>query len=258
MTGSRLEGRGITVRFGGLTAVAGMDLVAEPGEVTALIGPNGAGKTTLFACLSGALHANEGQVLLDGEDVTDLAPEARASRGMRRTFQRLAVFPTLTVEDNLLVGAESRHKTRLARGLVGLPDAAHRDSCRRVEEVLSQLGLRQVRTSRASTLSTGTLRLVELGRALCGDPRVLMLDEPASGLDEVEAAGLRDVLRSLADDGVAVVLVEHDMELVLGVADRVIAMSEGRLLASGTTDEIRANASVRGAYLGTPTTVAFR
>lgn len=257
MTGARLEGRGITVRFGGLTAVSEMDIVAEPGEVTALIGPNGAGKTTMFACLSGALHADAGQVLLDGEDITALAPEARAQRGMRRTFQRLAVFPTLSVQDNLLVGAESRRPSHLARGLLGMPDAAQASNCARVEEVLDQLGLRHQRHARASTLSTGTLRLVELGRALCGDPRVLMLDEPASGLDDAEATSLRGVLRSLADEGVAVVLVEHDMALVLDVADRIVAMTQGRLLATGTPAEIREDASVREAYLGTPADAAL-
>jgi branched-chain amino acid transport system ATP-binding protein len=243
-----LAAEGVVRRYGGVAAVDGVDLSAAAGEVTALIGPNGAGKTTLFACLAGTEPVDGGRVLLQDQDVTGLRPEARARRGLGRTFQRLAVFETLTVSDNLLVGAESRRPGSLLAGLVGLSarDGGDRG---RVEQVLRLLDLWEIRDVPAGRLSTGGQRLVELGRALCRDPQVLLLDEPASGLDTEETQRLQGVLRGLAADGIAVLLVEHDMGLVLGAADTVYAMAAGRLLASGTPDEVRADPAVRAAYL---------
>jgi branched-chain amino acid transport system ATP-binding protein len=253
-----LEAVAITKRYGGLVAVDDMSVVATAGEVAALIGPNGAGKTTLFRCLAGAERPDTGRVLLDGRDITRLSPDARARRGLGRTFQRLAVFPTMTVDDNLQVGAENRTSApaplrigALLLGILGFPvvdTALHR---RRVDEVVAMLGLEAVRSSPAGALPTGTLRLVELGRALCHDPKVLLLDEPASGLDSAETDDFLHVIRDVAASGVAVVIVEHDVELVFDVADRVYAMAEGRLLASGSPDEVRADPGVRAAYLDT-------
>lgn len=251
MTGARLEAKDIVIRYGGLTAVNGMCISAAPGEVTALIGPNGAGKTSLFSCLGGAIAPSSGQILLDGKDITRLSIEDRAHRGLKRTFQRLAVFPTMTVEDNLMVGAETKRRSGFVRGTLGLKEPSAPAACAVVEQVITQLGLESSRHARANTLSTGTLRLVELGRALCSQPRVLLLDEPASGLDDHETRALRDVLRSVAADGVTVMLVEHDVALVLDVADQIFAMSDGHLLAHGTPDEIRSNKAVRSAYLET-------
>jgi branched-chain amino acid transport system ATP-binding protein len=243
-----LVAEGVVRRYGGVTAVDGVDLSAPPGQVTALIGPNGAGKTTLFGCLAGTEPVDGGRVLLAGQDVTGVRPEARARLGLGRTFQRLAVFDTLTVADNLLVGAESRRPGSLVRGLLGLPSGESADR-ERVQQVLRLLGLDDVRDVPAGILSTGDQRLVELGRALCRDPRVLLLDEPASGLDTVETTRLQEVLRGLAADGIAVLLVEHDMGLVLAAADVVYAMAAGRVLAVGTPEQVRADASVRAAYL---------
>jgi branched-chain amino acid transport system ATP-binding protein len=244
-----LEAFDVVRRFGGVAAVDGVDLAASAGEVTALIGPNGAGKTTLFACLTGEERLDSGRVLLDGEDVTRLAPDARARRGMGRTFQRLAIFATLSVADNLLVGAESRVAGSLTRGLLGLPTPTAALDRDRVEEVIALLDLADVRDQSAGTLSTGGQRMVELGRALCRDPHLLLLDEPASGLDTAETDRLRVVLRGLAADGMAVLLVEHDISLVLGAADVVYAMAAGRMLARGTPDQVRADPAVRAAYL---------
>jgi branched-chain amino acid transport system ATP-binding protein len=243
-----LEAVGVVRRYGGVAAVDGVDVTANAGEVTALIGPNGAGKTTLFACLAGTEAADEGKVLLQGQDVTSLRPEERARRGLGRTFQRLAVFETLSVEDNLLVGAESRRPGSLLRGLLGLPARAAADH-ERVEQVLVDLGLTDVRSQPAGILSTGGQRMVELGRALCRDPEVLLLDEPASGLDTDETSRLQAVLRSLAANGMAVVLVEHDIGLVLGAADRIYAMVAGQIIAAGSPDEVRTDPAVRAAYL---------
>jgi branched-chain amino acid transport system ATP-binding protein len=254
--GARLQGIGITKAFGGLTAVDDMSVTAEPGQVTALIGPNGAGKTTLFPCLTGGERPDAGRVLLDDRDITRATPDARARLGVGRTFQRLAAFASMTVADNLRVGAENRTTapavmriSAMLLGILGFQVANDKRHGRRVEEVLELLSLTDLRDATAGTLPTGTLRLVELGRALCHDPRVLLLDEPASGLDTEETTNLQRVLRDLAASGTAVLLVEHDVDLVFDVADRVYAMAEGRLLAAGTADEVRAHPAVQEAYL---------
>ena len=255
-TGLRLSGLGITKTYGGLTAVDDMTVTAEPGQVTALIGPNGAGKTTLFQCLTGEERPDSGQVLLGERDITKSTPDGRARLGIGRTFQRLAAFPSMTVADNLRVGAENRTAAPAAvrlsvmlLGILGFQVANDKRHNRRVDDVLELLQLTEIRDATAGTLPTGTLRLVELGRALCHDPRVLLLDEPASGLDTEETVNLQRVLRELADAGTAVLLVEHDVDLVFDVADQVYAMAEGRLLASGGADQVRAHPAVQEAYL---------
>lgn len=256
MNGGRLEGIGIVKRYGGLTAVNDVTVSTEPGVIAALIGPNGAGKTTLFQCIAGSERPDAGRVLLDGRDITHKTSDARARLGIGRTFQRLAVFPTLTVADNLGVGAENRTSApalvrvgALLSGILGFPVVDENKHQVRVDEVIAQLGLEDVRDELAGSLPTGTLRLVELGRALCHDPIALLLDEPASGLDSTETRQFQQVLRSVASTGVAILLVEHDVELVFTVADRVYAMAEGRLIASGTADEVRRHPDVLEAYL---------
>jgi branched-chain amino acid transport system ATP-binding protein len=244
-----LSGTGITRRYGGLAAVDDVDIEVSGGEVVALIGPNGAGKTTLFSCLSGTERPDEGQVLLDGVDVTGLSADAVARQRIGRTFQRLALFASLPVRDNLRVGAESRQGSFLARGLLGWRDRSAAENLGRVDDVADLLGLGPVLDQVAGSLPTGTQRMVELGRALCRDPKVLLLDEPASGLDTPETSHLQTVLRLLAGDGMAVLLVEHDIRLVMGAADRVYAMASGRMLASGAPDEVRRDPSVRAVYL---------
>jgi branched-chain amino acid transport system ATP-binding protein len=254
--GGRLEAVEVVKRYGGLVAVDHVSVETEAGSIAALIGPNGAGKTTLFQCLTGVESPDEGRVLLDGKDITSISADARARRGVGRTFQRLAIFETMTVADNLRVGAENRGHGALYRriggllaGLLGITVADQQAASRRVDEVLELLGIADVREAPAGTLSTGTLRLVELGRALCNDPSVLLLDESASGLDTVETQGLQRVLRDVASTGVAVLLVEHDVDLVFDLADRVYAMAEGRLIAAGSPDEVRRSTAVREAYL---------
>jgi branched-chain amino acid transport system ATP-binding protein len=244
-----LSGKAITRRYGGLAAVDDVDIEVVSGEVVALIGPNGAGKTTLFSCLSGSERPDTGRVLLDDVDVTGLSADAVARHGIGRTFQRLALFASLPVRDNLRIGAESRQGRFLARGLLGWRDRSVDEHLRRVDEVAELLGLRQVLDQVSGTLPTGTQRMVELGRALCRDPQVLLLDEPASGLDTPETSHLQTILRLLAGDGMAVLLVEHDIRLVMGAADRVYAMASGRMLASGTPEQVREDPSVRAVYL---------
>ena len=244
---SRLTGTGLTCTFGGLHAVEDVDVHVEGGEVVALIGPNGAGKTTLFGCLTGTNVLDEGTVHLDGRDITAMPADRRARLGIARTFQRLEVFSSMSVADNLRTGVEGVSRGAMLRGLIGLPDRAQDED--KVREVAAALDLEAVLDQAAGTLSTGTQRRVELGRALCSSPSVLLLDEPASGLDSTETNELAAVLRRLAAEGMAVLLVEHDVRLVLDVADRVYAMATGRLIAEGTPAQISANPLVRSVYL---------
>ena len=244
MNGVRLEARGIVKRYAGVHAVDGVDLVANPGEVTAIIGPNGAGKTTLFHCLSGALLPDGGTVHLGPLDVTKAPSDARARLGLARTFQHSSVFPSLTVEENLTVGAENRRHDGIIRGLVGLPDRRRAASHEIVDRVSAQLGLDPYRDAAAATLPTGRLRLVELGRALCLSPAVLLLDEPASGLDDDETGELREVVRTLAGSGLTLLLVEHDLSFVRDTATVVHAMAAGRVVTSGPPDVIEGEAAV--------------
>ncbi|MER6361933.1 ABC transporter ATP-binding protein [Kitasatospora sp. NPDC001527] len=229
---ARLTARGVVRRYGGIEAVAGVDLVAAPGRVTGLIGPNGAGKSTLFDCLAGTARPDAGRVLLGGRDVTRLPVHARVRLGLARTFQQIAVFPTLSVADNVRVGAEQRP------GRAG----------DRTARALAVFGLEAVAAEPAGGQPTGVLRLVELARALAGGPRVLLLDEPAAGLDTAQTARLLTVLRGLADDGMALVLVEHDPDLVSELADTVYAMADGRVVAAGPTAAVLADPRVVRAW----------
>jgi branched-chain amino acid transport system ATP-binding protein len=237
-----LEVESVTKRFGGLTAVDAVSLRVLPGRVTSLIGPNGAGKTTLFNCLTGVLPPTAGRVLLDGRDITSLPMHKRAQLGIGRTFQRLEVFGGMTVEANLVVAAESVDRHRSRRGRAGVRAL--------VDEVLDQVGLTALRSKVAGELSTGTLRLVELGRALCVQPSVLLLDEPGSGLDSHESEEFEQTLRAIAASGVGVLLVEHDVDLVMSISETIYVVDFGKLIATGTPDEISVNADVRAAYLG--------
>jgi branched-chain amino acid transport system ATP-binding protein len=237
-----LEVQNLGKRFGGLKAVDDISLTVVPGQVTSLIGPNGAGKTTLFNCLTGVLPPSSGRVLLDGRDITDLPMHRRAQLGIGRTFQRLEVFAGMTVEANLLVAAEStcRHRGQHGR-------SAPREL---TEQVLETVGLTDLRHTVAGELSTGTLRLVEIGRALCVQPTVLLLDEPGSGLDSRESETLQQILLGIVGSGVGVLLVEHDVALVMAISTTVYVVDFGRLIAIGTPREISRSEQVRQAYLG--------
>ncbi|MGW1785020.1 ABC transporter permease subunit [Streptomyces sp. NPDC002143] len=218
-----LTARRLRARYGGFTALDGVELSVGAGRVVAVVGPNGAGKSTLFHCLAGTLRPARGQVLLEGRDITRLAAPARTRLGVARTFQELAVFPSLTVAENVRVGAE--------QGRIADPAA--------VERALALFGLDgAVRALPAAGLPTGTLRRVELARAFAGSPRVLLLDEPAAGLDTAEVASLARVLGALAAEGTALLVVEHDLDLVAGLADVVHVMAAGRIVASGPPDRV--------------------
>jgi ABC-type branched-subunit amino acid transport system ATPase component len=234
-----LEARELTVRFGGHVAVSEVDLQVRAGCVTGLIGPNGAGKTTTFNALCGLQNVTRGRVLLGGQDISSLPPHKRARLGLGRTFQRLETFSLLTVRENVLAGAEFRQ--RKAGG--GSPHAV-------TDHLLEQLGLGDVADERVDGLPTGRARLVEVARALANGPRVLLLDEPSSGLNEAETAEFAAVLHQLTDGGLAVLLVEHDMSLVMSACEDIHVLDFGRIIATGDPAIIQADEKVRAAYLG--------
>lgn len=250
-----LETRGLTIRFGGHLAVSEVDLDVEPGAITGLIGPNGAGKTTTFNMICGVLAPTSGTVVLEGRNITRLGTHKRARRGIGRTFQRLEVFGSLTVRENVLVGGEIRQNwgrttppgPQLLDGAEGLELEAE------VDLIVDRLGLSELADVQAAQLPTGQARLVELGRALAARPRVLLLDEPASGLDENETEEFGALLGELAAAGLGILIVEHDMPLVMRVCDQLCVLDFGQIIARGTPTEIQQNEAVLDAYLGSET-----
>jgi branched-chain amino acid transport system ATP-binding protein len=229
----------VSVNFGGLRAIDSLDLEVAEAMVTGLIGPNGAGKTTAFNVITGLQRPDSGRVYLGSRDITPLGPSARARLGLGRTFQRLELFGSLSTRDNILVALESRGvRGRKARQLAA--------------DLLERMGLERVATTQADILPTGTARLVELARALACEPNVLLLDEPSSGLDSAESTRLGSLLSELASLGVAVLLVEHDMDLVMAICSTIHVLDFGRLIASGTPEQIRRDTRVQAAYLGAP------
>ncbi|WP_322761592.1 ABC transporter ATP-binding protein [Frankia sp. Cr2] len=248
MSRAELRGRGLVRRYGGLTAVDKVDITVAPGKVTGLIGPNGAGKSTLFSLLTGVEKPDKGTVSLGGRNITRMSPDVRARRGLVQTFQVPSLFSSMTVVDNLLVGAENRRRD-YAGGLFGLTPHGTLRAQRMVTRTLDSLGLTGIADVTAGTLSTGALRLVELARALCARPDVLLLDEPASGLDGQETERLSALLRQVAAEGVGVLLVDHDVELVFSVTDQVYAMVGGRIVAEGEPSAVRDDPTVRSVYL---------
>jgi branched-chain amino acid transport system ATP-binding protein len=246
-----LDARAISKRFGGVQALYDVTMSVKAGEIFGLVGPNGAGKTTLFNCLCGQLRPDGGSVRFDGELLDGMPTYKRARLGIGRTFQRIEVFPELTVRQHLFVAARAqRGDGALWKDLLNLsqPKPEEVDA---VERVLEMVGLHDVADVPVAALSLGHCRLVELGRALAGKPRLLMADEPSSGLDVNETRALADTLRQVREDhGMAVLLVEHDLDMVAQVVDRVIVLDFGQQIAAGTLDEVLADPAVRKAYLG--------
>lgn len=239
---SLLEVQEVVVRFGGVVAVNGATFSVPAGEVVGLMGPNGAGKTTLFNVITGLQEPTHGRVRLDGRDITDEAPRKRALAGIGRTFQRLEVFGSLSVGDNIRVAAEMR----------GLDDP---EGIR--DRLLDRVGLTAFADTPADAVPTGIARLTELARALACDPRLLLLDEPSSGLNEQETQAFAVLVRSLAEDeGRSVLIVEHDVELVLGVCSTIHVLDFGTIIASGTPEQVQSDPRVQDAYLGADTGAA--
>jgi branched-chain amino acid transport system ATP-binding protein len=235
-----LEFADVTVTFGGVTALNKVSMPVELGGIHGLIGPNGAGKSTLFNVATGLVRPKHGAVLLDGKDITKLGPHRRARLRMARTFQQLELFGVLSVYDNIRTAAEIR------RGWAH----DHSDSTQDTAEVLERTGLAEMADERADGLPTGLARLLEVARALVTRPRLLLLDEPAAGLNEQETHALSTLLGGLSDDGLGIVLVEHDMDLVMKICSVITVLNMGEVLMTGAPDEVRRDQGVISAYLG--------
>jgi ABC-type branched-subunit amino acid transport system ATPase component len=251
-----LAASGITVRFGGLTALSEVSVEVQPGSIAGLVGPNGAGKSTLLAVLSGLLRPNAGRVQLRGEDVTNASCRARVRRGLARTFQQPELFLGLTVREHLMLAHRARvAPRRLWRDMLDprslLPPG--QEETERVDELLELLRLTRVAKAPVAALPLGILRLVEVGRALATEPRVLLLDEPLSGLDIKASENLLTVFRQIVDQPghqVSLIMVEHDVAAVLSLSDIVFVLDFGERIAVGSPEEIRNDPAVRAAYLG--------
>ena len=252
-TRAGLQVAGLQVRFGGNVAVDGITLHAAPGRVTGLIGPNGAGKTTTFNACSGLIRPNRGTVHLDGHDVSHVGPAGRARRGLGRTFQRMQLFDSLTVRENVSLGHEG--------GFAGWNPLRHLASSRSngqavaqaAEQAMELCDIAELANTQVSLLSTGQRRLVDLARCLAGSAEVLLLDEPSSGLDHAESERFVQVLRRTVEHrGVAILLVEHDLSLVLGLCEQIYVLDFGHMIFAGTPAEVSASPIVHAAYLGDP------
>ncbi|MCW2614453.1 MAG: transporter related [Frankiales bacterium] len=246
-----LEVRDLVVRFGGLTAVDGASLQAPLGRITGLIGPNGAGKTTTFNSCSGLNRPTSGQVLLFGEDAFSLSPTARAQRGLGRTFQRMELFDSLPVLENVALGREAGIAGNSPLRQLVARRSERREALDAAHAAMDLCGITDLADRRPGELSTGQRRLVELARVTAGDFRVLLLDEPSSGLDKSETARFGEILLDLVRErDLGILVVEHDMSLVLGICDYVYVLDFGKLVFEGTAREIASSDVVRAAYLG--------
>jgi len=242
-----LEVRGLTKRFGGLVAVSELDFEVREGEILGLIGPNGAGKSTTFNVIAGTYSADAGEVRFAGESILGEPPHRIAARGIMRTFQHNRPFAGMRVLENVLVGAHTRFKS------LGYQEEQARQ--RRAGELVEFVGLAEAREADVGTLSFGQGRLLEIARALAGEPRLILFDEPAAGLTPAELERLAGIIRGIAARGIAVLLIEHDMRFLMPLAHRVAVLNFGRKIADGLPDEIRRSAAVMEAYLGDATAV---
>jgi len=245
-----LEARSLRKRYGGVIAVDDVSLDVRAGEVVGLIGPNGAGKTTTFELLGGFTGADSGRVIFDGDDVSDLGPEQRGRRGLIRSFQDAALFPTMTVLDATRLAFERVLPTRFIGSVLGLP-GSEREKDRMARELVATMGLDAYRNKQIQELSTGTRRITEIGCLIALQPSMLLLDEPSSGIAQRETEALGHLLREIKDElDLTLLIIEHDIPLIMGIADRIVAMDAGRVIAVGRPDEVRVNPLVVEAYLG--------
>jgi len=246
-----LELRGIELSFGGVRALSSVDLTVREGDIHAIIGPNGAGKSSLLNVISGLYRPLAGTIAFAGKDYTHVPVSALAHLGIARTFQNLALFAGMSVRDNIVMGRAAFARSNFAENVLGLPRSRsdERESARRAEEIMDFLGLHAKGDRKVATLPYGLQKRVELGRALIAGPRLLLLDEPMAGMGPEESARLVETLRQLKGS-LTVLLIEHDMDAVFALADRISVLVYGRVIASGEAAAIRADPAVRQAYLG--------
>jgi branched-chain amino acid transport system ATP-binding protein len=247
-----LEAEGIGIAFGGLRALEGVGFSARAGEVLAIIGPNGAGKTTLFNIVSGLYRADAGRIRLNGQDVTEAPPHRLAARGLSRSFQNLQIFFRMTALENVMAGRHLREGSGLFADLFRLPAARRANAATRQAglALLERVGLAEFADQPAGALPYGALKRLEIARALATGPRVLLLDEPAAGCNPVETEEVDRLIAAIAAEGLAVVLIEHDMKLVMRISRHVVVLNQGRMLAEGPPAAVRADPAVIAAYLG--------
>ena len=247
-----LEVRQLSKVFGGVKAVQNVSFSIDAGIVYSVIGPNGAGKTTLFNLITGVYTPSEGEIVLDGENLAGKSPNQLARRGVARTFQNLQVCMNMSALENVMVGAHLRLDRNLIKAALRFPGLAGRDRQLRQEaaELMAFIGLEKYVGARADCMPYGALKRLEIARALAMKPRLLFLDEPAAGLNPKETLEVDELVRKVADSGVTVVLVEHDMKMVMNLSDRILVLDYGKKLAEGTGEEVRRNPDVIAAYLG--------
>lgn len=247
-----LEVRGITQRFGGVTALEDVSFTVEKGAITGIIGPNGAGKTTLFNIVTGIYTPTSGTVYLEGKDVTRLAPERLAARGMVRTFQNIELFGKMTVLENVMVGLHTKGSSGILASAFRLPWQIAEEKRLREQAYhwLEFTGITDLADAEAGSLPFGKGRLLETARAMALEPKVLLMDEPAAGLNSRETLELAHLIQKIRESGITVALVEHDMELVMDICEAIVVLNLGKKLAEGTPREIQENPDVIAAYLG--------
>jgi branched-chain amino acid transport system ATP-binding protein len=247
-----LEVENLSIAFGGVKAVQYVSFAVESGIVYSVIGPNGAGKTTLFNLITGVYTPSEGEIRLDGQSIAGAAPHALALRGMARTFQNLQVCMNMTALENVMVGAHLKLDRNLIKAMLRFPSLARRDAQLRDEarELMRFVGLDAYWNLSANSMPYGALKRLEIARALAAKPRILFLDEPAAGLNSKETAEIDELVQKVAENGITVVLVEHDMKMVMNISDRILVLDYGKKLAEGTAQEVRENPDVISAYLG--------
>ena len=247
-----LNVKNLTQRFNGLVALENVNMSVEEGEIVGIIGPNGAGKTTLFNCITGIYHPSEGNIEMLGRDITGWKPHKITELGFARTFQNIKLFPKMTVLDNVIVGMHTRTKTNILTAIFNTRSKREEDrNCeKKAIEILKLFNMEHLKYEMSTALPYGPQRDLEIARALASDPKLLLLDEPAAGMNESETEALRKTVYRLKQMGYTILLIEHDMKFVMNICERIYVLDNGRLIASGTPQEVKENAAVIEAYLG--------
>jgi branched-chain amino acid transport system ATP-binding protein len=246
-----LSVKSLSRSFGGVAAVSDVSFDVKKGHVHAVIGPNGAGKTTLFNLISGVYEPDAGSIHLDGQDISGCAPETLAKKGMSRTFQNLQVCMNMTAIENVMLGAHLHQNQSLWAGVLGLTKSADKRLQEEAVALMTYVGVGEYTDAHATQLSFGVLKRLEIARALASKPRLLLLDEPAAGLNDSETHAMTTLIRRIAEGGITVLLVEHDMKMVMGISDHIVVLDQGRKLAEGNALTVSRNPEVIAAYLGT-------